>query len=65
MKKFIYVMFMSAICSIGCNKFSDVEKAVEVLQEKYPEDNFVEEILEDVLEHETGIDVDFSFNSPE
>ncbi len=26
----------------------------------YPEDNFVEEIIEDVIEHKTGVDIDLS-----
>jgi len=30
------------------------------LWKNYPQDNFVEEIIEDVIEHKTGIDIDLS-----
>lgn len=32
---------------------------------KYPHDNIVEEIVEDVIQVETGADVDLTPNSPE
>lgn len=32
---------------------------------KLEDDNVIEEILEDVLKHETGIDIDFTPNTPE
>lgn len=35
------------------------------LWKHYPQDNFVEEIIEDVIEHKTGIDIDISPFSPE
>lgn len=31
----------------------------------YPEDNIVEEVVEDIIEHETGVDIDLSPNTPE
>jgi len=38
---------------------------VDNLLENYKHDNFVEEIVEDIIENETGLDIDLSFTSPE
>jgi len=35
------------------------------LEKNYPQDNIVEEIAEEVLDVETGIDIDFSPSTPE
>lgn len=35
------------------------------LLKKYPQDNIVEEIVEDAIEKETGIDIDLSPLTPE
>lgn len=46
--------FLLLVCLCSCE-----------LLKKYPQDNIIEEIAEDVLKHETGIDVDFSPGTPE
>lgn len=47
-----YILFFVCLCS--CE-----------LLKKYPQDNIVEEIAEDVIRVETGIDVDLSPFTPE
>jgi len=39
--------------------------SIKNLMTKYPQDNIVEEIVEDAIENETGIDVDLSPSSKE
>ena len=38
---------------------------IDNLLENYKHDNFVEEIIEDIIENETGLDIDLSYTSPE
>jgi len=35
------------------------------LIDKYKADNIVEEIIENIIENETGYDIDLSYNTPE
>ena len=39
--------------------------SIKNLMSKYPQDNIIEEIVEDAIEQETGIDVDLSPGSDE
>lgn len=52
---FISGMILASCCiNVGCSYLKH-----------YPQDNIIEEIAEDVLQHETGIDIDFTPYSPE
>lgn len=46
--------FLIMLC-ISCNR----------ILEKYPQDNFIEEIVENVIKQETNLDLDLSPFSPE
>lgn len=51
----ILLLFGAALC-VGCGVFK---------WSNYPQDNILEEIGEEVLEHYTGIDIDVTPSSPE
>lgn len=56
----ILVLFVFTTWLFGCSAISDVEKKAGI-----EEDNVIEEVVEFVIEKETGIDIDLSPDSPE
>lgn len=50
------ILLCLAACAIGCGVYK---------WSSYPQDNIVEEIAEEVLEHYTGIDIDVTPATPE
>lgn len=51
-KKLFLILFLSIVW-VSCSKW------------KYPDDNIIEEAVEDVIEEETGLCVDLTPSSPE
>ncbi len=56
MKRFCLISVLVAFCwQVGCT----------VMKKYYPDDNPIEEAVEDVIREETGINADLSGRSPE
>ena len=51
--------FVLGLCICGIIWLSSCSTVREVMK-AYPDDNFIEELVEDVIESETGIDFDLS-----
>lgn len=68
MKRFIIIipiLFFSS-CGVikGC-KNPTVDKTIKTINKAYPDDNVVEEMVEEKIEDITGLDIDLSPASPE
>lgn len=55
MKSYLFVCTSMLIWMVGC----------QLVKNNYPDDNPVEESIEDVIENKTGINVDFTGRTPE
>jgi len=49
----------------GCTKSPLVDEMIKEANEAYVEDNVYEELLEDVIEATTGLEIDFSIDTEE
>jgi hypothetical protein len=71
--KNILFRFIGVLCLFGCvscgmikgSSNPVIDKAIDTFNTTYPEDNFIEEGVEDAIDSWTGIDIDFSPASPE
>ena len=51
-------MFMGLLLQVSCSSIKN-------LMTKYPQDNLIEEVIEDAIEKNTGLDLDLSPSSKE
>lgn len=65
MKHFIFIPVIFILSSCGFIKGSTnpaIDEGIKFVEEIYPEDNWIEEDIEDIIEDLTGIEIDLSPN---
>jgi len=62
MKKYIFLLLalLPACGVIKGHKNPIIDKGIDIANEAYPQDNLIEERIEDAIESFTGLEVDFS-----
>jgi len=64
MKSRYVLFFMLGLLSLGTVWFTSCTGVIGIVK-KYPQDNIVEEIVEEIIEQKTGLDLDLSPMSEE
>ena len=58
-----FALYMSSCVRQTSN--AEADSFIKQIEENYPADNFIEEMIEHQIQQKTGIEIDFSARSPE
>jgi len=59
------ILLVGSGCTIKKTGNSTADKIIDTVKEAYPDDNFIEELIEEKIEDFTGLDLDLSSGSEE